>query len=259
MKYNIKKTDFNTGIGQYTAYALAHHGVKKIAIADINPIALQTTAKELKSRHPNLEIKSLEMDCSSETSIDSGIAETVKAFGRIDIAVNNAGIGSGEYTTANIPTKVWEKVINLNLNGVWMCQRAQIKQMLQQDSLGQREGRGKIINIASMYGHVGSGPTLAATAYVASKHGVMGLTKADASMYAAQGIRINAMCPGYVNTPLLKASEETDGMKGEKAKVPLGRFAEMEEIADCVVFLASPMASYMVGAGLISDGGFTCV
>lgn len=233
--------------------------MRKIAIADINPTALQDTVKELRSRHSDIEIKTLEMDCSNESSIESGILETVKAFGRIDIAVNNAGIGSGEYTTANMPTDMWNKVIGLNLNGVWMCQRAQIKQMLKQDSLGPREGRGKIINVASMYGLVGTCPTLAAPAYVASKHGVMGLTKADGSMYASQGIRINAMCPGYVNTPLLKASEDTDGMRGEKAKVPIGRFADMEEIGDCIAFMASPMASYMAGAGLVADGGFTCV
>lgn len=122
---------------------------------------------------------------------------------------------------------------------------------------GPREGRGTIINVASMLGLVAASPTTPATAYVAGKHAVMGLTKTDAVMYAPHGIRINAMCPGYVETPLLKAATASGIMDGEIKKTPMGRLAQMEEIADAIVFLASPFSSFMCGAGLVVDGGFT--
>lgn len=123
--------------------------------------------------------------------------------------------------------------------------------------MSEREGRGVVINIASMYGLVGAAPVTKATAYAASKHAVMGMTKSDAIFYAKDKIRINAMCPGYTETPLLKSAAATGVMDGEVEKTPMGRFGTMEEIADCIAFLASPMSSFMTGAGLVADGGFT--
>jgi NAD(P)-dependent dehydrogenase (short-subunit alcohol dehydrogenase family) len=120
--------------------------------------------------------------------------------------------------------------------------------------ISEREGRGVIVNVASMLGTVATSPMTPAPAYSGSKHGVMGITKTDAVMYAPQKVRINAMCPGYVETPLLLSATASGAMDHELTKVPMGRLAKMEEIGDSIVFLASPMSSFMTGHGLLVDG-----
>lgn len=199
------------------------------------------------------------MDTSKEDSVQSAIDQTVKTFGRIDIAVNNAGIGGKAKPTAEGDFADWQRVISVNLHGVWLCQRAQIRHMLQQEPLvpPPRGSRGVIVNVASMLGLVASSPTTPACEYTASKHGVVGLTRTDGVAYASQGIRINAICPGYIATPLLKSATARGVMAGEMAKVPQGRLGEMEEIADSIVYLSSPMSSFMTGATLAVDGGYT--
>ncbi|KAK5169771.1 uncharacterized protein LTR77_005749 [Saxophila tyrrhenica] len=252
-------TGAGSGIGQCAAYALARHGVRQIALCDIRPDNLKTTSEQLKKQHPDVETLNIEMDTAKEDSVNSAVDQTVKHFGRLDIALNNAGIGGAGKQTADQELADWQRVMDVNVNGVWMCQRAQIRQMLKQEPLTAppRGNRGVIVNTASMLGLVASTPISAAVAYTTSKHAVMGLTKTDAVAYAAQGIRINAICPGYVGTPLLQQATETGVMDGEIAKVPQGRLGEMEEIADSIVFLASPMSSFMTGSGLVVDGGFT--
>lgn len=148
----------------------------------------------------------LELDTRKEDSVNSAIDQTVKKFGRIDIGINNAGIGGQPKQSIDVELADWENVMAVNLNGVFLCQKAQIRQMLKQEPLDPppRGNRGVIVNVASMLGLTGASPNTPATAYSASKHGVIGLTKTDAMNYARQGIRINAMCPGYVNTPLLQ-------------------------------------------------------
>lgn len=263
------------GIGQHTAYALASYGVRQLALCDIRPEALGETAAELKKRHQDVEIIKIEMDTSIEDSVNSAIDQTVSKFSRLDIAINNAGIG-GEVPTDQLEFETWRKVLSVNLDGVWLCQRAQIRQMLKQQPLDPppRGNRGVIVNVASMLGLVASSPGTPAVAYTSSKHGVMGLTKTDAVMYASRGIRINAMCPGYVATPLLQSAtviihdqhamtihaddiQAQGAMAAEVAKVPQQRLGEMEEIADAITFLASPMSSFMTGQGLVVDGGYT--
>lgn len=215
------------GIGQYTAYALARHGVRQLAICDIRPDVLKNTSNELQKQHNDIEVLSIEMDTSKEDSVRSAIDQTVKKFGRLDIAINNAGIGGTQKQTPDQELSDWQRVMDVNVNGVWLCQRAQIRQMLKQEPLDPppRGNRGVIVNTASMLGLVASSPVSQACSYTASKHGkpsgtrspgielanlyccsiaVMGLTKTDAITYASQGIRINAVCPGYVGTPLLK-------------------------------------------------------
>ena len=145
------------------------------------------------------------MDVSEERSVNSAVEQTVKQFSRLDIAVNNAGIG-GEKLTHEQELEEWRRVMSVNLDGVWLCQRAQIRQMLKQEPISPppRGNRGVIINVASMLGLVASSPAAPGASYTSSKHGVMGLTKSDAAIYASQGIRINAVCPGYIATPLLQ-------------------------------------------------------
>ncbi|KAF2404129.1 oxidoreductase, partial [Trichodelitschia bisporula] len=251
-------TGAGSGIGQSVAYAFARDGITNLALADINKDGLSTTAAELSRRHPNVVVELITLDTSNEAAVDAAIAKTVEKFGRLDVAVNNAGIAGPQKGGAEAALKDWQRCLDVNLTGVWLCQRAELRVMLKQErkGTGRRAVRGSIVNTASMLGLIASGELTPATAYTSSKHGVMGLTKTDAVLYAPEGVRINAMCPGYVDTPLMSV---TSGgvMEKEIAKVPMGRMCMMEEIADAVAFLASERASYMTGAGLVVDGGFT--
>ncbi|ORY06898.1 hypothetical protein BCR34DRAFT_626559 [Clohesyomyces aquaticus] len=251
-------TGAGSGIGQFTAYSLARQGVRKFALLDRNPVT--PTVTELKKRYPDVSIKEIELDVAYESDVNDSIAQTVKEFGRIDYAVNNAGLGGELKTTDQIGLDDFQRVIAVNTTGVWLCQRAQIRQMLKQDkySNSERAFRGSIVNMASMYGIVGPSLNVPSTAYATSKHAVVGLTRADAIAFAPQGIKINALCPGYVATPLVMTSMSADNvMDKERLKVPLQRLAGMEEIGDTIAFMHSEASSYMVGAALIVDGGFT--
>lgn len=199
---------------------------------------------------------------TDEKAIDDSIQKTVKEFGRLDFAVNNAGIGGIIKTSDQIPKDDFEKVIAVNTTAVWQCQRAQIRQMLKQKKLtdSYRSYRGSIVNVASMYGLVAPPLNVPATAYATSKHAVIGLTRSDALAFAHKGIKINAISPGYVLTPLVQETMgKGDMMETERMKVPVHRYSEMEEIGDCIAFLHSEAASYMVGATLVADGGYTIV
>jgi len=249
-----------SGIGQATAYAFARQGVRSFALLDRNPIT--ETITNLQKLDSSISIKAIELDVTSESAVNDSVAATVKEFGRIDYAVNNAGIGGASGLTQDIPLDNWQRVMDVNTKGVWLCQRAQLRQMMTQERPSSpREYRGTIVNMASMLGIVAANANVPSTAYVTSKHACMGLTKGDAVTYAAHGIRINAICPGYVQTPLIGPAEYVKDESGiiaqEIKKVPLGRLALPEEIADSIAFLASPASSFMVGAGLIVDGGFT--
>jgi NAD(P)-dependent dehydrogenase (short-subunit alcohol dehydrogenase family) len=154
----------------------------------------------------------------------------------------------------------FQRVLAVNTTGVWLCQRAQIRQMLKQEKRtdSYRSYRGSIVNTASMYGLVGPTLNVPSTAYATSKHAVVGLSKADAIAFAPQGIKINALCPGYVATPLVMSSMNAGSvLEDERKKVPVQRLAEMEEIGDCVAWLHSEASSYVVGAAMVADGGFT--
>lgn len=256
-------TGAGSGIGKYTAYSFAKQGVRSFALIDRNP--LTDTVSQLKKDYPDVQIKAIEMDVTSESAVDHSIAQTAKEFGRIDYAVNNAGIGGKMVTTEDADLEDFERVLSVNTKAVWLCQRAQIRQMLKQEKLSDspRAYRGTIVNMASMYGIVAPSSTVPATAYATSKHAVMGMTKADASIYASKGIRINAICPGYVATPLI-GSTNSDALDAgneilakELSKVPLQRLAMAAEIGDAIAFLSSEASSFVVGSGLIIDGGFT--
>lgn len=176
----------------------------------------------------------------------------MERYGRLDYAANCAGIGSAAVATADHDQAVWERTLAINLTGVWLCMKHEIKQMLLQ-------GGGKIVNIASGAGLVA---VPFASAYVASKHGVVGLTRAAAIEYTRLGIRINAICPGYIRTPMsLRSIADTPGLTEEiaAAHMPIGRIGEPSEIADAVLWLCSDHASFVVGAALPIDGGYTAV
>jgi|TARA_R110002003_G_scaffold351_17_gene19023 NAD(P)-dependent dehydrogenase (short-subunit alcohol dehydrogenase family) len=234
--------------------------VRSFALLDRNPVT--ATINELRNIAPDVSVKEFELDVTNEKAIDDSIEKTVKEFGRLDYAVNNAGIGGIINTSDQIPKENFEKVIAVNTTAVWQCQRAQIRQMLKQEKLSNsyRSYRGSIVNVASMYGLVAPPLNVPATAYATSKHAVIGLTRSDALAFAHQGIKINAIAPGYVMTPLVQETMgKGDMMETERKKVPVHRYSEMEEIGDCIAFLHSDAASYMVGATLVADGGYTIV
>ncbi|RDW65642.1 SDR family NAD(P)-dependent oxidoreductase [Aspergillus mulundensis] len=249
-------TNPHQGIGKATAFSFAKHGVTQLALADINLSAAETTAREIQSRFPGTEVLPLALDVANEESVSDAVTQTVRQFGRIDYAVNNAGIAGPGALSAEHNVDDWKRTIDVNLHGVWLSSRAQIGVMLGQERRedSPRHNRGIIINVASMYGLLAPSLNTPAVAYAASKHGVLGLTRADAVAYAPKGIRINAICPGYVQTPLVQSSMHTGVIQREVDKIPAGRLASMEEIADHITFLASPLSSYMVGAAMVADG-----
>lgn len=159
------------GIGQYTALSFARYGIQRLALADINTNLLTNSIKTLKEQYPKVEVLPLQMNVRSATEVKSGITEAAQRFGRLDVAVNNAGIGGSGRKTHEIDEEEFMKVLDVDLHGVWRCQREEIAVMIEQEDLGLREGRGRIINVASMYGVIAPGTYLHHTAYATAKHG----------------------------------------------------------------------------------------
>lgn len=192
----------------------------------------------------------VQMDVTDEAEVSAAVDACVRAFGRIDGAFNNAGIATDSSgkpgKTADIAFDAWQRVLAVNLTGVWQCMRHEIRHML-------AAGGGSIVNNASIAGLVGL-PGQAA--YTASKHGVVGLTKSAAADYAGQGLRINAICPGFVETPLTADAFQRVGPK-ILAAVPARRFGSPQEIAEAVVWLLSDRSSFVTGAAMAADGGYT--
>ena len=173
------------------------------------------------------------------------VKQTIEKYGALDIAVNNAGIGGPLGTTAEYPLDGWKKVIDINLSGVFYGLRYQIPAMLQKG--------GNIVNIASILGSAG---TKLSPAYVAAKHGVVGLTKTAALEYADKNIRINSVGPGYIKTPLVVNTLDKEALDALVSLHPIGRLGEAEEIAELILWLASPKASFVTGAYYPADGGY---
>jgi NAD(P)-dependent dehydrogenase (short-subunit alcohol dehydrogenase family) len=193
----------------------------------------------------------IRLDVSKPDQVKKLIDEVVQKYGRIDCAVNNAGVEGTLASTVDCTEENWDKVLGINLKGIWLCMKYEIPQMLKQKG-------GSIVNMSSVLGLVG---LPGYPAYVASKHGVVGLTKTAALEYAQTGIRINAVCPGAVRTPLMnRMINDNPGVISEDLLVslePIGRVANPEEIADAVVWLSSAQASYVTGIALPLDGGLS--
>jgi NAD(P)-dependent dehydrogenase (short-subunit alcohol dehydrogenase family) len=188
-------------------------------------------------------------DVSQAVEVQALISKAVETYGRLDCVHNNAGIASGGQRafTADYPEERWHQVIAVNLTGVWLCMKYEIAQMLHQ-------GGGTIVNTASAAGLVG---LPYASAYVASKHGVVGLTKTAALEYAQQGIRVNCVCPGYIQTPMTaQGMNDPEQMARIIAREPIGRVGQPEEVAEAVVWLCSDAASFVTGHTMTVDGGY---
>lgn len=234
-----------SGIGRAAAIAFAQGGAD-VALVDVNQDGLKETAEEVQ----RLGRRSLTVraDVSSDQETRSAVEETVQKLGRLDCAFNNAGIEGKNAKTAELSVEDWDRVIAVNLRSVFLSMRYEIPQMLQQ-------GGGAIVNCASVAGLVGFAGL---PAYTASKHAVVGLTKTAALEYSTQNIRINAVAPGVIDTPMI---ERFTGGTPEARKMmedlePIGRMAKPEEVANAVVWLCSGAASYVSGYTLAVDGGF---
>jgi len=237
-------TGAGSGMGLATARAFAEAGAA-VVLADIDESAVRSAAKELAAAgHQALAIH---CNVADEAEVAAMIEQTVATFGRLDAAFNNAGIMTPSVETADVSSAEYERVMGVNLRGVWNCMKYELRQMREQ-------GSGAIVNNSSVAG-VAAAPTR--SIYGASKFGVIGLTKSAALEYAARGIRINAVCPGSIKTPMVddmlaKGWIAMEDMVNGNAIKRLGR---PEEIASAVLWLCSPGASFVIGHALVVDGG----
>ena len=230
-------TGGGSGIGRSTAARLAADGCR-VAVLDIG---------DPRESHADLTLRA---DVSDPGEVESAFKEIVEVFGRIDVLVNNAGIsGSAEATTCHeTPVDEWDRVLSVNVRGPFLCSRAALPTML-------RQGSGHIITVASVAGHVAFPGRCA---YTASKGAAVLFTKSLAVDYAAAGIRANAVCPGFVETPMTKWRLDVPELRAQvEAKIPIGRVAQPEEIAEAIALLASDRLVYLTGHSLMLDGGWT--
>mgnify|MGYP006098410677 CR=1 FL=1 len=242
-------TGGGSGIGRSTAIAFGAAGAK-VVVADVDEAGGKETVAQIEAAQGTAMF--VTADVSKASDVENMVNATVAAYGGLDCAFNNAGIQGALDQTADCTEENWDRITGINLKGVWLCMKYEIAHML-------KSGGGAIVNNSSNFGLVGSNGM---PAYSAAKHGVIGLTKTAALEYAQSSIRVNAVCPGPVQTPLvdkiLSAQPDlADGIIASiKEREPIGRFGQPEEIATAVVWLCSPEASFVVGAILPVDGGF---
>jgi NAD(P)-dependent dehydrogenase (short-subunit alcohol dehydrogenase family) len=235
-----------SGMGLVTAHAFAEAGAA-VVLADVDKDAVEAAAEELTAA--GRQAIGVACDVTDESQAAAVVERAVTTFGRLDMAFNNAGIQVPPSDAADETAENFDRVNAVNLRGVWAAQKHELRQM-------RTQGSGAIVNCSSLGGLVGL-PERAA--YHASKHGVIGLTKSAAVEYAPKGIRINAICPGVINTPMV--ADMLEGQAEAMAEImrdqPIGRLGRADEIAAAVLWLCSPGAGFVVGVALPVDGGFT--
>lgn len=237
-------TGASSGIGRAVALAYAGAGAKVI-VSDITVAGGEETVALVKSAGGDASF--VAADVSVAADCEALAAAAVQRYGRLDIACNNAGIGGDMAPTADYPLDGWQKVIGVNLSGVFYCMKYQIPRML-------AGGGGAIVNIASILGAVGFAN---APAYTAAKHGVVGLSKAAAQEYGTQGVRVNSVGPAFIQTPMIAGLEADPAMNAALVAMhPIGRLGHADEVAALVLWLSTPAASFVTGAYYPVDGGF---
>lgn len=237
-------TGGSSGIGRAVALAWAREGAK-VVVSDVDRGGGEETVGQV--RTAGGEAIFIAADVGKPEECEALVRGAVEQFGRLDIACNNAGIGGPQAPTADYPLDGWAQVIGINLSGVFYGMKYQLPAML-------KNGGGAIINMASILGAVGFA---GAPAYAAAKHGVVGLTQTAALEYSAQGVRINAVGPGFIHTPMISALEDNKAVNDMLvAAHPIGRLGRAEEVAELVLWLSSEKASFVTGAYYPVDGGY---
>jgi NAD(P)-dependent dehydrogenase (short-subunit alcohol dehydrogenase family) len=239
------------GIGRATALAMVREGAR-VAVADFDAAAARDTVAQINAAGG--QALTLIGDVTRAEDVQAMVQDTVTAYGRLDCTFNNAGIAGYQVNAQGRKTAEWseeafDRMIAVNLKGVWLCMKEEIPRMLAQ-------GGGAIVNTASIAGLIG---LQTASAYVAAKHGVIGLTKTAALEYAEAQIRVNAVCPGFIETRMTEATRASARGAAILAQIPVGRMGQPGEIAEMVVWLLSDRASYVTGAAYNVDGGWLSV
>jgi len=239
-------TGGSSGIGQATAQRLAAEGAA-VVIGDLDSERGAETVAEIDEAGG--EAQFVETDVTSESDVEAMVETAVDEYGRLDVAVNNAGVEGAIAPTDEQSVTDWEQVIAVNLRGVFLGLRAEIPAMLE-------DGGGAIVNTSSLAGLNG---LRGGSPYAASKHGVLGLTKSVAAEFSPDGVRVNAVCPGVIETPMLDRTREESSQLDQVAAIsPMRRSGEPGEVADAIVWLCSRKASYITGESIAVDGGFNC-
>lgn len=238
-----------SGLGRAAALAFAERGAR-VVVSDVNEAGSAETVQMIADAAG--EATFIKTDVTKPEEVQQLVARTVAEYGQLDFALNNAGIDGGRDLLGDYSDEMWQRVMEVNVSGVWYCMKAEIAQMLRQRGDGQ--SKGVIVNLASLAGLVGA-PRLAA--YSASKHAVVGLTKSAALEYVRQGIRINAVCPGFTDTPMVRKGMDKDPVFAQRlvGGVPARRLGKPEEIAAAIMYLCSDEAAFMVGHTMVLDGG----
>jgi NAD(P)-dependent dehydrogenase (short-subunit alcohol dehydrogenase family) len=237
-------TGASSGIGRTCAIAFAREGAK-VVVVDTAVEGGQDTVKIIKAAGG--EAFFLRTDVSKAKEVQTMVEKTVETYGRLDCAYNNAGVVAIPRLTPDTSEEDWDRVISVNLKGIWLCMKYEIPQML-------RQGKGAIVNASSMLGLIGMAKR---SAYAASKHGVVGLTKVAALEYANVGIRVNAVCTAVVRTSLVESiiTSEPESEDQLTAMIPMERLGTSEEIAEVVIWLCSDASSFVTGHAMLADGG----